>query len=33
MSSFDLADAVWHKSVHSGSDEGNCVEIAVVSNT
>ncbi|WP_433186528.1 DUF397 domain-containing protein [Actinoallomurus sp. CA-150999] len=33
MSSFHLADAVWRKSVHSGSDEGNCVEVTVVSNT
>ncbi|MCO6010402.1 DUF397 domain-containing protein [Actinoallomurus purpureus] len=26
----DLADATWRKSIHSGSDEGSCVEVAVV---
>jgi hypothetical protein len=31
MRTQDLADIVWRKSRYSGSNEGECVEVAVVS--
>ncbi|MEV0402508.1 DUF397 domain-containing protein [Actinoallomurus sp. NPDC050550] len=30
MSTPELTDALWRKTLHSGGDEGNCVELAAV---